>query len=93
MAETVPIIERVRQILRPFAATWSGTLGRGDVIIPQREIPQVVEQVIDAVRTELTRHREASDGELFDALMASRRTGSVQDQMAFLRYRYQILCR
>lgn len=93
MAEALPIIECIRQILRPFAATWSGTLGRGDVLIPQREVPQVVEQVVAAVRTELTRQREASDGELFDALMESRRAGSVQDQMAFLRDRYQILCR
>jgi hypothetical protein len=88
-----PISDRLREILRPYAANWSGTLGRGDVLIPQREISQVIDEIVDAVRTELTRHREASDAELFEALMDSRRTGSVQDQMAFLRNRFKILYR
>lgn len=87
------ITDRIRRILRPYAANWSGTLGRGDVLIPQREIPKVIDELVDAVRTDLTRQREATDGELFDALMESRRAGSVQDQMALLRHRFQILCR
>ncbi len=93
MKQQGPISDRLREILRPYAANWSGTLGRGDVLIPQREIPQIIEEIVDAVRAEIARPREASDPELFDALMESRRAGSVQDQMAFLRGRFQILCR
>ncbi len=93
MAQTVSLSERIRQVLRPYGANWAGTLGRGDVLIPQREIPRVIDDIVDAVRCELTRQREASDAELFEALMDSRRAGSVQDQMALLRQRFQILRR
>jgi hypothetical protein len=87
------VSERIREVFRPYAANWSGVLGRGDVLIPQREISQVIDEIVDAVRGDLVRHREATDGELFEALMESRRAGSVQDQMELLRGRFRILCR
>lgn len=93
MAHPDSISDRIHRILRPYAANWSGTLSRGDVLIPQREIPQIIDQLVDAIRTELTRQREATEAELFEALMESRKAGSVQDQMALLRCRFQILCR
>ena len=93
MPQSQPISECIRRILRPYAANWAGTLGRGDVLIPQREIAQVIDEIVEAIRGETTRLREATDAELFEALMDSRRAGSVQDQMELLRQRFQILCR
>jgi hypothetical protein len=93
VAQSVSLSERIRRILGPYAANWAGTLGRGDVLIPQREIAHVIDDIVDAVRCELTRQREASDGELFEALMDCRRVGSVQDQMQLLRQRFQVFCR
>ena len=87
------IVERIRQVLRPYAANWSGILGRGDVLIPQRELPKVIDEILDIASGDGARQREATDAELFEALMESRRAGSVQDQMELLRTRFQILWR
>ena len=29
--------ERILNVLRPYASNWTGTLGKGDLVIPQRE--------------------------------------------------------
>ena len=68
-------------------------LGRGDLLIPQRDISRVVEAILDAVRADISRQREASDAELFEALMETRRADSVQDQMNLLLRRFRILCK
>ena len=72
--------ERILNVLRPYASNWTGTLGRGDLVIPQREIPRVIHEILDALRDE-TADIEASEHELFDVLMAARRSPSVQDQV------------
>jgi hypothetical protein len=87
------IAERIQQILRPYSVNWSGMRSRGDLVIPQREIPQVVEEILEAIRTGSDRETEITDSELFDALMETRRAGSVQDQMDSLRRRFTILSR
>jgi hypothetical protein len=38
------LTERILGVLRPYASNWSGTLGRGDLVIPQRDIPRVVHE-------------------------------------------------
>jgi hypothetical protein len=93
VADTTAIAERIRQILRPYSVNWSGLRGRGDLVIPQREIAQVVDEILVALRDGDTRPREASDPELFAALMETRRADSVQTQMELLRRRFRILCR
>jgi hypothetical protein len=87
------ITERILSVLRPYASNWSGTLGRGDLVIPQREIPRVIHDILDAVHEDAATHKEAGDRELFDALMAARRSASVQDQANILRRHFLILLR
>jgi hypothetical protein len=84
--------ERILNVLRPYASNWTGTLGRGDLVIPQREIPRVIHEILDALRDE-NLDTEASAQELFDLLMAARRSPSVQDQVQALLRRFRILQR
>jgi hypothetical protein len=93
MRSNKSITERILHILRPYASNWSGTLGRGDLVIPQREIPHVIHEILDTLRDDASRHKEATDPELFEALMDARRAASVQGQMELLRRRFLILCR
>jgi len=90
--ENASITDRIREILRPYAAKWSGVRSRGDIVIPEREIAEVVDQIVEAIRSTVER-QEASDTDLFDVLMETRRAGSVQNQMESLRRRFTILCR
>lgn len=85
------ITERVLSVLKPYASNWSGTLGRGDLVIPQHEIPRLVHDILDSVRGITTPEGEASDRDLFEAIAASRRAASIQDQVAELRKRFVIL--
>jgi hypothetical protein len=93
VADTTVVAERIRQILRPYSVNWSGLRGRGDLVIPQREIAQVVDEILATLRDDDSRPREASDQELFATLMETRRADSVQTQMELLRRRFRILCR
>jgi hypothetical protein len=61
-------------------------------VIPQREIPRVIHEILDALRDE-TADKEASENELFEALMSARRSPSVQDQVNALRRRFRVLQR
>lgn len=84
--------ERVLNVLRPYASNWTGSLGRGDLVIPQREIPRLIHEILDAIQDE-TAVQEAADQELVQALMAVRRHASVQDQAAELLRQFRILLR
>jgi hypothetical protein len=86
------LTERILAVLRPYASNWSGTLGRGDLVIPQRDIPRVVHEILDAM-VEETGREEAGDHELFQVLMAARRTASVQDQAQLIRRHFTVLKR
>jgi len=84
--------ERILNVLRPYASNWTGTLGRGDLVIPQREIPRVIHEILDALHED-TAEKDAGDRELFDVLMTARRNASVQDQAELLRKHFRILLR
>jgi len=83
------LTERILGVLRPYASNWSGTLGRGDLVIPQRDIPRVVHEVLDAMHDE-SGWAEATERELVEALLASGRSASVQDQAERLRRQFTI---
>ena len=83
------LTERILGVLRPYASNWSGTLGRGDLVIPQRDIPRVVHEVLDAMHDE-SGWSEATERELVEALLASGRSASVQDQAERLRRQFAI---
>ena len=85
-----PETEKILDVLRPYAANWSGSLGRGDLVIPQREIPRLINDLIDAIAHGAHPESEASDNELFHALVDAQRTRSVQDQAARLRRSFRI---
>jgi hypothetical protein len=87
------VTEKILTVLRPYASNWSGTLGRGDLVIPQREIPRVIHEILDAVHELTDARREATEGEIFQVLMESRRLPSVQDQLSALRKRFLIVAR
>jgi hypothetical protein len=86
------LTERILGVLRPYASNWSGTLGRGDLVIPQRDIPRVVHEVLDAMHDE-NGWEEVSERELVEVLLAIRRSPSVQDQAERLRRQFAVLKR
>ena len=87
------VTEKILHVLRPYASNWSGTLGRGDLVIPQREIPRVIHEILNAVHELTEVRREAPEGEVFQVLMESRRLPSVQDQLRALQKRFLIIAR
>src|SRR5262245_9681748 len=93
MAGEKSVTEKTLNGLRPYAAHWGGTLGRGDLVIPQREIPRVIHEIIDAVREMTEGRREASDMDLFQVLKESRHLSSIQDQVGRLKDRFIVLKR
>jgi hypothetical protein len=86
------VTERVLELLRPYGSRWSGALARGDLVIPQREIPKLVREIAD-VTLEAAERQEAPELEVFNAVVDARRHSSVQDQVAELRRRFRILRR
>jgi hypothetical protein len=85
MAGDRSVTEKILSLLRPYASNWSGTLGRGDLVIPHREIPRLIHEILDAVREPEDRFSEASENEIFQVVNEARRLPSVQDQVARLR--------
>jgi hypothetical protein len=88
-----PETERILDVLRPYAANWSGSLGRGDLVVPQREIPRLINDLLDAIGQCADAEGEVSDTELFHALSEAQRSPSVQDQLVKLRQCFRILKR
>jgi hypothetical protein len=86
-------MEKILGVLRPYAANWSGSLGRGDLVIPQREIPHLIQAILAAVDDAGREGREATDTELFHVLKDLQKTPSVQDQVAGLRKSFHVLKR
>jgi hypothetical protein len=82
--------EKILNVLRPYASNWSGTLGRGDLVIPQREIPRLIHEILDAVRDAGERRGEASEMDVFQVLNEARRLPSIQDQVERLRSAFLI---
>jgi hypothetical protein len=87
------ISDRILNVLRPYASNWSGTLGRGDLVIPQAEVPRLIREITGAMQEIVERHAEAADLEIFRTLMTSRGSPSIQDQVAELKRRFLILMR
>ena len=85
--------ERIMELLRPYAANWSGSLGRGDLVIPQREIPQLVSEIVESILDVLGQECEATETELFHVLRDASRLPSLQDQVGKLRESYKIVKR
>jgi hypothetical protein len=83
------LTERILGVLRPYASNWSGTLGRGDLVIPQRDIPRVVHEILDAMHDE-NGWEEVGEREVVEALLALRRSQSVQDQAQGLRRQFTV---
>lgn len=88
-----PESEKILDVLRPYAANWSGSLGRGDLVVPQREIPRLINDLLDAVARSADAEAEVSDSDLFHALQDAQRSRSLQDQAARLRRQFRILKR
>lgn len=91
MAGEKSVTEKILNVLRPYAAHWGGTLGRGDLVIPQREIPRVIHEIIDAVREITEGRREATDLDLFRVLQESRHLLSIQDQVDRVKENFVVL--
>jgi hypothetical protein len=85
--------EKILNVLRPYASSWNGTLGRGDLVIPQREIPRLIHEILDAVREPAERRGEASELDIFHVLNDARRLSSVQEQAERLRATFIIVKR
>jgi hypothetical protein len=82
--------DRILNALRPYASNWSGTLGRGDLVIPQTEIPKLVQEILRSVDEVLGMSGEVSDFELFQAVSEAQRLAALQDRVADLRRRFRI---
>jgi len=90
---TKQVRDRILEVLRPYASNWTGTLGRGDLVIPQREIPHVIQQILEALADATDRCAEASEAEVFQVLSDARRLPSLQDQAERLRTVFLLLKR
>ena len=84
--------EKLLEILRPYGSPWSGAIARGDLVIPQRDIPKLVREILDALQNGPSQ-QEADEREVFEALMDARRLQSVQKQAAAVRKRFRIFSR
>lgn len=93
MAADRSATENILNVLRPYASNWSGTLGRGDLVIPQREIPRLIQDILDALRDATERGSEASELEVFQLLNDCRQLPSVQEQVQRLRRAFLVLKR
>lgn len=82
--------ERLGELLRPFASSWSGSLHQGDLVIPRQEIDRLIGAILSAVTDTLGDSGEVDDQALFQILTESHRLASVQDQMQLLRKRLSI---
>jgi hypothetical protein len=82
--------EKIRHVLNPFAANWSGTLGKGDLVIPHRDISRLIEQILSILREAQEQHSEASELEVFEVLREAERLPSVQDRARRLRAAFLI---
>jgi hypothetical protein len=82
--------DRILNALRPYASNWSGTLGRGDLVIPQADVPKLVQEILHSVDDVLGLSGEVSDFEIFQALSDEQRMASLQDRVADLRRRFRI---
>ncbi len=82
--------DKILDLLRPYAANWSGTLKRGDLVIPKDELAKLVEQLVCVAREIGGERSEASDTEIFHALRTASRSASLQDQVALLRREFSI---
>ncbi|MBI3244978.1 MAG: hypothetical protein HYZ50_00550 [Deltaproteobacteria bacterium] len=87
------VTEKILNVLRPYASHWGGALGRGDLVIPQREIPRVIHEIIDSVREVAEGRREASDLDVFQVLKDSRHLASIQDQVGRMKDHFVVLKR
>lgn len=90
MAADKSVTERIFSVLRPYAANLGGTLNRGDLVIPQREIPRMFHEIIDITHDTSGGPQEANDLDLFQVLSETRRLPSVQDQIDRLGADFQI---
>ncbi len=93
MSEERTATERILAVLRPFASNWSGTLGRGDLVIPQREMPRLIHDILSAVQDSEEPCGEAADAEVFRVVSAGQRLPSMQDLVRRLRETFLILRR
>jgi hypothetical protein len=83
--------EKILAVLRPYAANWSGSLGRGDLVIPQRDIPRLIRDVIEAVHEVLEPQGEAPTRRCFT--LAEIAGPALQDQVDKLSSTFRILKR
>lgn len=93
MASEPTVTEGILHILRPYASNWTGTLGRGDLVIPQRDIPRMVRQILEVVRDAEKHPPEASEEEIFHVVNQARRRASIQDEVAALQREFLVLKR
>ena len=91
MVDENALRDRILAVLRPFASSFSGSLCRGDLVIPNGDVARVVSEILEAMRASGMGDGEASELSVFDAVCEARRRASVQDQAKFLRDRFLIL--
>lgn len=87
------VTEGILHVLRPYASNWTGTLGRGDLVIPQRDIPRLVRQILEVVRDAEKLPPEASEEEVFHVINQARRLQSIQDEVTALKREFLVLKR
>lgn len=84
------VTDRILDVLRPYASNWSGSLRRGDLVIPQREVTRVAQEIVEVMREALEHRSDVTEHQLFEFLREISRLRSLQDQAAALRRRFLI---
>ena len=91
MTDEKSVTEQILGVLRQYAAHWGGTLSRGDLVIPQRDIPRIIHEIIDITRESPGGRNEAADLDLFQVLSEAQHLPSVQDQIDRLKEHFRIV--
>ena len=84
------VTDRLREILRPYGSRFTGAIARGDLVVPQRDVPKLLHDVAEAALS-LADGGEAGDRDVFDALVdAEHHHSSIQDRVGYLKRRFRI---
>jgi hypothetical protein len=67
--------EKLLEILHPYGSPWSGAIARGDLVIPQRDIPKLVREITEAFQ-DAGAQPETEEREIVVALMETGRSQS-----------------
>ena len=88
MSQSHELKQKILELLSPFSSDWSGTLSKGDLVIPQQQLSTLVSRIAELLQS--SGPGETSEREVFEALRELRDLPSLQDQASQLLSKFLI---